>query len=94
VDRPTHTIPKSEDISSNKSESNIPFGSGLVVPWTYFGSRGACFLLHLEDGNLASAILHIVGAPKVWIVLTEVQYTRFHAKHDSTCIVDLSGPLS
>ena len=43
--------------------------SGVVTPWTYFGSAFSIFAFHNEDGNTFSSNLQLSGDPKIWIFL-------------------------
>jgi JmjC domain, hydroxylase len=52
-------------------ENARAFGDGTVRPWSYAGSYLSVFPLHREDAQLPSANLHIGGASKIWIALTE-----------------------
>ena len=47
--------------------------SGVVTPWTYWGTAGTPFPDHQEDGDLNSANLHIAGHPQVWIFKNATQ---------------------
>jgi hypothetical protein len=44
---------------------------GTVRPWSYAGTYLSFFPLHREDAQLPSANLHIAGASKIWIAITE-----------------------
>ena len=54
--------------------------SGVVTPWTYWGTARTPFPDPQEDGDLNSANFNIVGYPKVWIFKNAAQ-TKPLQKH-------------
>jgi hypothetical protein len=55
---------------------------GTVRPWSYAGSYLTIFAVHREDAQLPSANLHLGGASKVWIGLTEQSMRMLQEKVD------------
>jgi hypothetical protein len=43
--------------------------AGITTPFTYVGSPGSTFALHVEDGNFSAVSYLHAGAPKIWYVL-------------------------
>jgi hypothetical protein len=63
-------------------------GDGTVRPWSYAGTYLSLFALHREDANLPSANLHIAGASKIWIGITEEGMKRLNdliGEHMKSC---------
>ena len=52
--------------------------SGVVTPWTYWGTAGTPFPDHQEDGDLNSANFLVAGHPKVWIFRNASQTQDLH----------------
>jgi hypothetical protein len=51
---------------------------GTVTPWAYGGTYMSIFCLHQEDAMMPSANLHLAGATKAWIGLSNYDLEELH----------------
>jgi hypothetical protein len=64
--------PEAQGVNPDPYFSTVDrIGDGTVRPWSYAGTYLSLFTLHREDACLPSANLHIGGASKIWIAITE-----------------------
>ncbi|KAK8854977.1 hypothetical protein IAR55_003717 [Kwoniella newhampshirensis] len=56
---------------------------GITVPWSYLGTYGSTFPIHIEDAELLSANFQLAGVPKIWWTVVYEDVDKFIKLHRS-----------